>query len=53
MKKKSTLINGGVLNDERGNLFYNNDFDSSSIKRIYFIENENAYVLRIWQGHKI
>ena len=48
-----TLIKGDVHNDERGNLFYNNDFDSSSIKRVYFIENDNTSISRRWQGHKI
>ena len=48
-----TLLRGKRYTDERGNLFYNNDFDSSLIKRIYFIENKSIKVIRGWQGHKI
>ena len=48
-----TIIKSGVHNDERGNLFYYNDFDASSIKRVYFIKNQNTSIIRAWQGHKI
>lgn len=44
---------GGFHSDERGNLFYNNDVDLLSIKRIYVIENSNVDFIRGWQGHKI
>ena len=44
---------GKCHSDQRGSLFYNNDFDASSIKRIYIIENQNADFIRGWQGHKI
>ena len=39
--------------DSRGSLTYNNTFDTSVIKRIYFIENQNQSTVRGWQGHKI
>lgn len=48
-----TLIKGNLHSDTRGWLFYNNDFDSSFIKRIYFIKNRNTGIIRGWQGHKI
>ena len=48
-----TLLSGNRYTDERGSLFYNNDFDTSLIKRIYFIENISTKVIRGWQGHKI
>lgn len=47
------LISGNYHTDQRGTLFYNNDFDASSIKRIYIIENENPKFIRGWQGHQI
>lgn len=47
------LINGNCHSDQRGILLYNNDFDASSIKRIYIIENESPQFIRGWQGHKI
>lgn len=46
------LIKGGVFNDSRGDLYYNNDFDASCIKRFYYIENKNTEIIRAWQGHK-
>ena len=36
-----TIIKSGVHNDERGNLFYYNDFDAISIKRVYFKESKH------------
>lgn len=53
MEKNPILIKGAVHNDERGSLFYNNDFDASKIKRIYYIENASISINRCWQGHKI
>lgn len=50
---KPTLISGNYHQDQRGQLFYNNDFDASSIKRIYVIENHSVDFIRSWQGHKI
>jgi len=47
------IIKGASHTDSRGTLFYNNDFDASEVKRIYFIENANTEVIRAWQGHKI
>lgn len=47
------LINGNCHSDNRGFLFYNNDFDASSIKRIYIIENKTTDLVRGWQGHQI
>jgi len=47
------LINGNCHSDGRGFLFYNNDFDSKAIKRIYIIENKSIDFIRGWQGHKI
>ena len=51
MKINPTLTKGAVHSDDRGNVFYNNDFDASDVKRIYFIENTSF--IRGWQGHKI
>lgn len=46
------LIKGKIYSDNRGKLSYNNEFDASSVKRIYFIENAEDFI-REWQGHKI
>lgn len=47
------IIAGGFHSDQRGILFYNNDFDASLIKRIYIVENQSVSFIRAWQGHKI
>jgi dTDP-4-dehydrorhamnose 3,5-epimerase-like enzyme len=50
---KPKLITGKQHSDSRGKLLYNNDFDTSVVKRIYCIENCNVDFIRAWQGHKI
>jgi dTDP-4-dehydrorhamnose 3,5-epimerase-like enzyme len=47
------LISGNCHKDERGQLFYNNDFDLTNIKRMYVIENSSIDIIRAWQGHTI
>jgi dTDP-4-dehydrorhamnose 3,5-epimerase-like enzyme len=51
--KKSTIFTGKTHQDERGKLTFNNDFDTTEIKRIYFIENIDNQYIRAWQGHKV
>ena len=50
---KPKLISGNCHSDQRGLLFYNNDFNSSLVKRIYIIQNKSNDLIRGWQGHKI
>ena len=50
---KPNLISGNFHKDERGQLFYNNDFNTTSTKRIYVIENHSIDFVRAWQGHKV
>jgi dTDP-4-dehydrorhamnose 3,5-epimerase-like enzyme len=50
---KPILILGNCHQDERGQLFYNNDFDTSCIKKMYVIENHSIDFVRAWQGHKV
>lgn len=47
------ITKGNSHTDSRGTLFFNNDFDASTIKRFYVIENQNTDFIRAWQGHKI
>jgi len=47
------LTKGGSHKDARGTLFFNNDFDATTIKRIYVIENQGIDVVRAWRGHQI
>lgn len=53
MNSLPKIIKGNCHSDDRGSLYYNNDFDASEIKRIYFIENRDVLFQRGWQGHKI
>ena len=46
------LILGNRYADARGQLFYNNHFDASQVKRIYIIENNSTDFVRGWQGHQ-
>jgi dTDP-4-dehydrorhamnose 3,5-epimerase-like enzyme len=46
-------ISGKSFIDERGKLFFNNDFNATGVKRIYIIENNKLDFVRGWQGHKI
>jgi dTDP-4-dehydrorhamnose 3,5-epimerase-like enzyme len=48
-----TLIRGNCHRDQRGQLYYNNNFDLTNIKRIYVIENHSVDFVRAWQGHKL
>jgi dTDP-4-dehydrorhamnose 3,5-epimerase-like enzyme len=50
---KPILILGGSHQDKRGVLKYNNNFDVTSVKRMYIIENIDTFLVRGWQGHKI
>lgn len=47
------IIQGGSISDERGKINFNNSFNASEIKRIYFIENNSVDFIRGWQGHKV
>lgn len=53
MKKLPQIIKGSNYEDNRGKLYFNNNFDASEIKRIYFIENCDENFVRGWQGHQI
>lgn len=48
-----TLISGNCHQDQRGQLFYNNDIDTTCIKRMYIIKNHSDDFVRAWQGHKV
>ena len=46
------LIQGGVFTDHKGKLFHVNEFDMSSVKRFYVIENSLEMPTRAWQAHR-
>lgn len=47
------VIQGGVAKDERGQIRFVNEFDMSSVKRFYIIQNANTELIRGWRGHRI
>lgn len=47
------LIEGGIVQDQRGQISFVNDFDMSQVKRFYIIENANTELVRGWRGHRI
>lgn len=51
--EKVKLISGGVHQDERGSLHFNNDVLISQVKRFYQIIPESKEIIRAWQGHKV
>ncbi|MDQ7960979.1 dTDP-4-dehydrorhamnose 3,5-epimerase family protein [Flavobacterium lindanitolerans] len=52
MKNQPQIIQGNIHEDERGKLFYVNEFDLSEVKRYYIIEHPDILVIRAWQAHK-
>jgi len=51
--KLPKIISGGRHSDERGKVFFVNDFDMNYCKRFYQITHDNIDFVRAWQGHKI
>ncbi len=52
MKDQPQIIQGNIHQDERGKLFYANEFDLSEVKRYYIIEHHDTKVIRAWQAHQ-
>lgn len=51
MSKKVKIIKGDSYKDERGILYYNNEFNLHNIKRTYSIFHSETTVIRAWQVH--
>jgi dTDP-4-dehydrorhamnose 3,5-epimerase-like enzyme len=52
-KIRPYIIKGKNFIDKRGKLQFYNDFDMSTIKRLYFTTHPDTEVIRAWQGHTI
>ena len=50
-KKNPEIIKGGVATDERGAVYFCNDFLFKNIKRFYVLENASEKVIRAFHGH--
>lgn len=46
-------IQGGIAQDERGQIRFVNDFDMTEVKRFYIIQNKDIDLVRGWRGHRI
>jgi len=47
------IILGNSHKDERGTVFFVNDFDMTAVRRLYYIEHVDVNFIRAWRGHKI
>jgi len=52
MFEKPTIVKGGNYSDERGKMWFVNNFDFTDVKRFYFIKHPDISVVRAWQGHQ-
>lgn len=50
---KLSVIQGGVVKDERGQIRFVNEFDMSLVKRFYIIKNADTELIRGWRAHRI
>jgi len=46
------LISGGVASDDRGRVYFANDFDLSNCRRLYVVENFSPGTVRAWHAHR-
>ena len=51
VKKQVSLIEGGMVSDDRGRVGVVNDCDFNEIKRFYVVENANTKSIRGFHGH--
>lgn len=47
------IIKGGIAKDERGQIRFVNDFDTSLVRRFYLIKNADVEFVRGWRAHRI
>ncbi|WP_286862904.1 MULTISPECIES: WxcM-like domain-containing protein [Sphingobacterium] len=48
-----SVIQGGVVKDQRGQIRFVNEFDMSLVKRFYIIKNADTELIRGWRAHRI
>ncbi len=46
------LINGGSAVDDRGMIYFVNDFNFPDVKRFYQVSNYNTEIIRAFHGHR-
>jgi dTDP-4-dehydrorhamnose 3,5-epimerase len=50
---KPKLYKGGISEDSRGSVSYNNNLKLKKIRRFYVVKNKKKNFIRAWHGHKI
>jgi dTDP-4-dehydrorhamnose 3,5-epimerase-like enzyme len=50
--EKPRLIPGGCSADDRGRVYFANDFDPSQCRRFYLVENFAQGTVRAWHAHR-
>jgi dTDP-4-dehydrorhamnose 3,5-epimerase-like enzyme len=51
-KPKPELIVAGTSTDDRGRVYFANDFDLSQCRRMYIVENFAIGTVRAWHAHR-
>jgi dTDP-4-dehydrorhamnose 3,5-epimerase-like enzyme len=46
------LIAGGCTTDDRGRVYFANEFDAAPCRRLYMVENFSAGTVRAWHAHR-
>jgi dTDP-4-dehydrorhamnose 3,5-epimerase-like enzyme len=46
------LLSGGLSVDDRGQVYFVNDFNFEGVKRFYMVSNHQQGFIRAWHGHK-
>ncbi len=49
---KTMLLRGGSATDDRGSLFFINDFDTAKARRFYIVTNHASGFIRAWHAHR-
>ncbi len=52
MSEGPELIKGGLSTDDRGRVYFVNEFDPQGCRRIYFVENFAPGTVRAWHAHR-
>jgi dTDP-4-dehydrorhamnose 3,5-epimerase-like enzyme len=52
VSEKPRLLSGGCSADDRGRVYFANEFDPSECRRLYLVENFSPGTVRAWHAHR-
>jgi dTDP-4-dehydrorhamnose 3,5-epimerase-like enzyme len=52
MTSEPYVVKGGAASDDRGRVYFANDFDVSVCRRMYIVENFSVGTVRAWHAHR-